>query len=166
VRPTADRVREALFNILGPGLIGARVLDAYAGSGALGFEALSRGASRATLVEADGRALATMRESAVRLGLEGRVVLCHGRVLELLGRGAIAGPFDLILADPPYDTPERGPFLDLARRLLAQDGRLVLERDRGQEAAASPALERLRTARYGRTCLDFYGVRRAPDGAC
>ena len=82
VRPTADRVREALFSILGPRVPGARVLDAYAGSGALGFEALSRGALEATLVEAQRRALSTLRATARELGLEGRVVLHHGRVLE------------------------------------------------------------------------------------
>lgn len=157
VRPTADRVREALFSILGSAVRDARVLDTYAGSGALGFEALSRGAARTTFVEADRRALRTLRANAALLGVAERSSIHQGRVIDLLSRGAVTGPFDLIFADPPYEGAETGPFLSLAAGVLADGGTVVIERDSGREAAAVGSLERSRTARYGRCCLDFYG---------
>jgi 16S rRNA (guanine966-N2)-methyltransferase len=157
VRPTADRVREALFSILGSAVRKARVLDAYAGSGALGFEALSRGAAQATFVEADRRALRTLRANAAALGVAERCTVHHGRVIDLLGRGAVAGPFDVVFADPPYEGTEAGAFLTLAASALAESGVVVVERDSRKEAAAVENLGRSRTARYGRCCLDFYG---------
>ena len=166
VRPTADRVREALFSILGSRVPGARVLDAYAGSGALGFEALSRGALAATLVEADRRGLQTLRASATDLALEARVRLVHGRVLDLLRRGALVGPFELIFADPPYEAGEGEAFLALALGRLAPGGRIVLEREKARETSCSAGLEHTRTACYGRCCLDFYAHGKASEGAC
>jgi 16S rRNA (guanine966-N2)-methyltransferase len=164
VRPTADRVREALFSILGGEVEGARVLDAYAGSGALGFEALSRGALRATFIEADRRAQITLRATAADLGVENRCEIRHGRAIDLLGHGAVTGPFDLIFADPPYGAAEAGPFLALAAEVLAGSGRIVVERDVGREAVAVAELSRHRTAKYGRCCLDFYRRGPVPDG--
>jgi 16S rRNA (guanine966-N2)-methyltransferase len=157
VRPTADRVREALFSILGPTVRGARVLDAYAGSGALGFEALSRGAARATFIEAERRALSTLRANAAELGVAERCTVHPGRVIDLLRRGAVAGPFDLVFADPPYEGSEAAPFLALAAGVLAESGVVLLERDSRRVAASADGLDRSRTARYGRCCLDFYG---------
>lgn len=157
VRPTADRVREALFSILGCAVRDARVLDAYAGSGALGFEALSRGATRATFIEADRRALRTMRANAAELGVAKRCTVHAGRVIDVLRRGDVAGPFDLVFADPPYEGTEAAPFLVLAASVLAENGVVVLERDSRKVAAAADGLDRSRTARYGRCCLDFYG---------
>ena len=100
-RPTADRVREALFSMLTSrlgSLEDLRIADLYAGSGALGFEALSRGAAHATFVETDPKAQATVRSNAAKFGIEDRV--------RILGRSALAlprsEPFDLIFADPPY----------------------------------------------------------------
>ena len=102
-RPTADRVREALFNVLAARLDfdGLTVLDLYAGSGALGLEALSRGAARAVFVEADPRASAVIERNAAALGLPGATVLTR-RVAALLASEPDA-PVDLVLADPPYD---------------------------------------------------------------
>jgi 16S rRNA (guanine966-N2)-methyltransferase len=102
-RPTADRVREALFNVLAARLdfTGLSVLDLYAGSGALGLEALSRGAASATFVEADARAAAVIERNIAALGLSGATVLTR-RVAAVLAAGADR-PFDLVLADPPYD---------------------------------------------------------------
>jgi 16S rRNA (guanine(966)-N(2))-methyltransferase RsmD len=96
-------VREALFNVLASRLelAGSAVLDLYAGSGALGLEALSRGAASATFVESDGRAAAVIRRNIDTLGLTGATVLAR-RVAAVLGAGA-AAPVDLVLADPPYD---------------------------------------------------------------
>src|SRR5688500_11803428 len=100
-RPTGDRVREALFSMLasrvGP-FEGLRVADLYAGSGALGFEALSRGAVFATFVETDGSAQAAIKGNAVRLGVAERVRILGGSALAL----PRSEPFDLIFADPPY----------------------------------------------------------------
>ncbi|WP_334131004.1 16S rRNA (guanine(966)-N(2))-methyltransferase RsmD [Silanimonas lenta] len=103
LRPTADRVRETLFNWLQPALPGARVLDLFAGSGALGFEAASRGAARVDLVEAAPAALAGLRESAARLGRDG-----SGGALVVHGAEALAflaaepGPWDIAFVDPPF----------------------------------------------------------------
>jgi 16S rRNA (guanine966-N2)-methyltransferase len=98
VRPTPDRAREALFAILGDSVHGSRVLDAFSGSGALGFEALSRGARSVLFVESDPHVLATLRENARALAVEGRCSSVRGAALETLD-GPGCGPFDLILAD-------------------------------------------------------------------
>jgi 16S rRNA (guanine966-N2)-methyltransferase len=102
-RPTTDRVREALFNIVVArrDLIGLSVLDLYAGSGALGLEALSRGAASALFVESDRRAAAVLERNIATIGLTG-AVLRRGLVATVLAGGA-AAPFDLVLADPPYE---------------------------------------------------------------
>jgi len=100
-RPTADRVREALFSILGD-VSGARVLDLYAGSGALGIEALSRGAAEATFVDSSEPAVNTIRQNLSNLGIEASV---HRRdALTWLAGAAGGAPFDLVFADPPYDS--------------------------------------------------------------
>ncbi len=161
VRPTPDKVREALFDILGHDLSGTRVLDACAGSGALGLEALSRGAVSATFLEADPRVLAVLRRNAHDLGVASRCRIIQGRVEALLGKGGAGGPFDLVLADPPYAEPLREPILAAllaAAGTLAPGCRVVLERDAGSPPAPGDEkrLPLVRTARYGRTCLDFY----------
>ncbi|MCX2930465.1 16S rRNA (guanine(966)-N(2))-methyltransferase RsmD [Mycobacterium sp. CVI_P3] len=104
-RPTTDRVREALFNVLAArrDFDGLRVLDLYAGSGALGLEALSRGAVSALFVESDSRAVAVIKRNIATLGLDGATVR-RGTVTAVLGAGA-DGPVDLVLADPPYEVP-------------------------------------------------------------
>ena len=159
VRPTADRVREALFDILGATVRGARVLDAYAGSGALGFEALSRGARQAVFLESDRRAWLALRANAATLRMGERCTILRGRSVELLRGAAVRGPFDLVLADPPYASDEAVAFLPLAAGLLAADGgRIVIERGSGSDSlvAASSGLVHYRTASYGRGRLDFF----------
>lgn len=161
VRPTPDKVREALFDILGPGLVGIAVLDACAGSGALGFEALSRGASSATFIEADRKVLDLLRENAERLGVGPRCRLLGGKAEALIASRRAGGTFDLVLADPPYAEPLGAPILNAllaAPGTLAAGARVVLERDARSDAASAsrPGLPLVRTARYGRTCLDFY----------
>src|ERR1700722_18144498 len=103
-RPTSDRVREALFGILGSAgaLAGARVLDLYAGTGALTFEAISRGATRATVVESSREALVALRANVASLGLQAHVRVVAGSVHASLARIGRDGPFDLVLADPPW----------------------------------------------------------------
>jgi 16S rRNA (guanine966-N2)-methyltransferase len=153
-------VRESLFGILEPEVTGARVLDVYAGSGALGFEALSRGAASVAFVESDRAVVRVLRENAVALGVEARVRILAGTALRRVASDELPGPFDLVLADPPYGLGESGRLLDALARAgtLVEGARVVLERDRASEAATagSPALRLVRTARYGRTCLDFY----------
>jgi len=161
VRPTPDRVREALFDILGPGVSGCTVLDACAGTGALGFEALSRGASSATFVEADRRVLDLLRENAERMGIGSRCRMLCGRAEVLIAQGRVGGPFDLVLADPPYADALGGPLLDALLSVpntLSPGARVVLERESKSVAVAAsrPGLSLLRTASYGRTSLDFY----------
>jgi 16S rRNA (guanine966-N2)-methyltransferase len=126
-RPTADRVREALFSMLGE-VGGARVLDLYAGSGALGIEALSRGAESATFVDRDPRAVAAIERNLASLGLEARVA--RQDVLRFLAR--TDGAFDLVFCDPPYDSATRlaGPLAERLPALIAEDARIVTESDK------------------------------------
>jgi 16S rRNA (guanine966-N2)-methyltransferase len=127
-RPTSDRVREAVFNIVGP-VEGATVLDVFAGSGALGLEALSRGASRAVFVESDRAACRVIQENLERLRLTGAVVLCQDAVRALREEKARGRGFDLVLVDAPYEEWERHePALAaLLPGLLADDGLAVVE---------------------------------------
>jgi 16S rRNA (guanine966-N2)-methyltransferase len=126
-RPTADRVREALFSMLGD-VSGARVLDLYAGSGALGIEALSRGAESAVFVERDQQALAALRRNLEAVGA--RAEVRRQDVLRLLARPE--GTFDLVFCDPPYDVaPAVAPALEEALPALAEeDARIVTESDK------------------------------------
>ncbi len=100
LRPTPDRVRETLFNWLQPVIPGAHCLDLFAGSGALGWEALSRGAAGVVMVDSDRSVVKNLRDNGKRLGAEGLTVL-QGRALEYLA-GSPAGPFDIVFLDPPY----------------------------------------------------------------
>lgn len=152
-------MREALFSILGGDLSGREVLDAYAGSGAVGFEALSRGARRATFLEADRRVARALRENARALGVEDRAVVLVGEAVRLVRKPDLGGPFDIVFSDPPYTSRRREAFL----RALGSGGRVapggivVLERDaRSLPAEGAPAFRLVRTARYGRAALDFY----------
>ena len=101
-RPVSDRAREGLFSSLGPAVVDASVLDLYAGTGALGIEALSRGAASAELVDSSEAAIRTIRENLSLTGLEGRV----RRMTASRFLATSRGPFDLVFLDPPYDTPE------------------------------------------------------------
>jgi 16S rRNA (guanine966-N2)-methyltransferase len=132
VRPLSDRAREGLFSSLGPAVVGARVLDLYAGTGALGIEALSRGADRAVFVDRDRRALRAVGENLARTRLEERGRTVAAEALGFLTRDdKTEGPFDLVLADPPYDVPaERVDALvaALARGWLAPGWAVALAR--------------------------------------
>jgi 16S rRNA (guanine966-N2)-methyltransferase len=157
IRPTADRVREALFSILGPSVVGADLLDAYAGTGALGFEALSRGAARVVFVESDPSAALALRATARELGVASECSILEGRMTRLRHAGTLNGVFSLILADPPYgDAEEVASFLGLAVGLLAPNGLLVLEREASAAQLDEPLLRLERHSRYGRSRLDFY----------
>ena len=164
IRPTADRVREALFSILGSAVVEAEILDAYAGSGALGFEALSRGAARVVFLEGDRQVAEALSAAAGDLGVATRCSVLVGPVSRSVRNGRAGGPFDLILADPPYaDGEEAEKFLSRAAGVLRRGGRLVLERPVSSETFVCPGLQVARSARYGRCRLDFY-LPRGPAG--
>jgi 16S rRNA (guanine966-N2)-methyltransferase len=139
LRPTPDRVRETLFNWLSPYVAGMRVLDAFAGSGALAFEAMSRGAASALLVEQDRAAAARLRATAERFGLA-NVRVEGGDALAFLA-SAPANVYDLIFLDPPFDAGLTEPALAaIARRnVLAPGGFCYLEQPARQAAPALPA---------------------------
>jgi 16S rRNA (guanine(966)-N(2))-methyltransferase RsmD len=154
LRPTSDPLRETLFNVLGP-QHGARVLDGYAGTGALGLEALSRGAAHVTFVERDPRAVALIEQNLASCGVEDAYAIIRGDFLDprrLAGRA-----FDLVLLDPPYEGVALDAVLDAASACVADGGRVVLEH--GRRAAPPEAVGRLRRTRVitaGDSALSFY----------
>jgi 16S rRNA (guanine(966)-N(2))-methyltransferase RsmD len=154
VRPTSDKLRETLFNILAPRIAGARVLDGYAGTGALGLEALSRGASHVTFVDKDRRAVALIEENAQACGLERGYTIDCGDFLA--SRQRLAGSFDLILLDPPYDIGNLHTVLERAAGLLSSDGLVVLERATRVEPDVPPTLARVRDVRSGDSTLTMF----------
>lgn len=157
-RPTLGRVRESLFMILMPHIEDARVLDLFAGSGALGFEALSRGAKHVTFVEQSRPAITALRENMRRLKCTDRVELVEREALAYLSQAVPAAPYDLILLDPPYQREwARKSIERVARaseRWLADDGLLVAQTD-AREALADRfgPLTLMRNSRYGGTRL-------------
>lgn len=163
MRPTSDRVREALFASLGDRIPGASVLDLFAGSGALGIEALSRGASGAVLVERDRRAVAAITENLDRTGLAGQVRVIRDDAARFCRAPGAA--FDVVLADPPYALPTPAVHALLGDLVaaggLARDGIVVLERDRRDPTSAllePPGLALARTGAYGDTVLYYLVV--------
>lgn len=158
-RPTSDRVREALFSSLESqlgGWDGARVLDLFAGSGAIGIEALSRGAESADFVESRRAAASVIRRNLADLGLTARV---HAQSAESFLTGA-AGPFDLAFVDPPYayTADDLTGLLATAAKhgLWADDALLVVERSSRSDFAWPDGIEEVRDRRYGETVL-WYG---------
>src|ERR1043166_6062494 len=106
LRPTSDKLRETLFNVLAPRIEGARVLDGYAGTGAVGIEALSRGAAHVTFADADPRALKLIARNLAQWGVPDRYAIIRGRLGERSPQLLDAGTFDLALIAPPYDAPD------------------------------------------------------------
>jgi 16S rRNA (guanine(966)-N(2))-methyltransferase RsmD len=155
VRPTADRVRESIFNILGQWLDGQRVLDLYTGTGALGLEALSRGAAEAVLVDVD---TALCQENARALGFEPQVKVLRmqaDRALEQLQREGRA--FDLIFSDPPYAAEVTARTLAKAEPLLAPGGTCVMEHDKREDVPEVVGrLHRADSRAFGDTRVAFF----------
>ena len=154
LRPTSDRLRETLFNVLGPSIRGARVLDGYAGTGAVGIEALSRGAAHVTFVERDPRAVEADRGEPRCAGRDG---CYHPR--RIRGRGDAAGGqvFDLIILDPPYGNTAAADALDAAH--VARRGRtlvVVEHATRHAPPAERAGLRLTRTVKAGDSALSFY----------
>jgi 16S rRNA (guanine966-N2)-methyltransferase len=161
-RPTSDRVREALFSSLAADVPGARVLDLYAGSGALGIEALSRGAASAVLVEQDPRTVRVLRENLERTGLSSRAVVVREDAARFCRDPRDRGPFDVVLVDAPYREP-LGVLYRLigdlrAAGALVAGAVVVLERQRRDPSlanAAPPWLVHVRDRAYGDTVLRY-----------
>jgi 16S rRNA (guanine966-N2)-methyltransferase len=160
VRPTLDRIREALFSILGAEVEGCVVLDAFAGSGALGIEALSRGAERAVFCDADPECIQVIRGNLRDCDLADRAVVLRTRLPEGLARvkESLTGPCDLVFLDPPYGAGERERILEGLGRfaLLKERARIVFEHAQKDAFSCVPAgfvVEKER--RYGDTMLTF-----------
>ena len=152
LRPTSDRLRESLFNVLAGSVAGARVLDAFAGTGAIGIEALSRGAAHVTFVEQDPRALDLIGANLTRCGVTGGYTILRADV----ATGRLPALFDLIFLDPPYVmAPDEA--VAAGAGMMAPGGRLVIEHARRSVPAASVAgLARTRTLTAGDSALSFY----------
>jgi 16S rRNA (guanine966-N2)-methyltransferase len=173
-RPTSGRARAALFDVLGPErLASARVLDLFAGSGAVGLEAVSRGAASAILVDSDAGAVARTCARLSALPEEIRVVAGEaGPALERLSRAGER--FDLVFADPPYGAGRGGAgramdvaagvgrAIDVAAELLADGGVLVVQADAGETVPPPRGLRPLARRAYGRNVFHFFGI---PDGS-
>lgn len=158
VRPTADRVRESLFGRLGD-LHGARVLDLFAGTGALGIEAISRGAEAAVFVERSPRAVAALERTLEQFGIAERGSIMRGEARGALRRLTASGAcFDLVFVDPPYDAFDAiGPLLELlvADGLLAAGGTVVVESAKRHAVPPIPGLELEAIRSYGDTSLTW-----------
>jgi len=173
LRPTSDKLRETLFNILAPRIAGARVLDGYAGTGALGIEAFSRGAAWVTLIDDDRRAQILIAENLARCGIENSYAIIRAKVaraLDSLHNQPAFEPFEIVLLDPPYalrsvsragvsrtGDDDLEAVLTAAGRVLAPTGVLVLERARRDPAPETAGrLRRSRTVVSGDSALTFY----------
>lgn len=157
IRPTADRVREALFNIIGPAIRGMRVLDLFAGTGALGLEALSRGAADAVFIDQAQESCRVIRENIRRCRMEARSqVICQDLLSARFSN--LSGPFDLVFIDPPYRKGYAEQVLDQKdfTMLLTEDSIVIVEQDHKETLA--PSLNRLdiyRQKKYSKTFISF-----------
>jgi len=153
VRPTSDRLRETLFNVLGPSISGARVLDAFGGTAAVAIEALSRGAVSATVYEKAPKAAKVAQANIDHCGVADRCTLIRSDFVQSTGTGA----FDLVFVDPPYDMTGLDEALAVAASHLAADGRLIFEHRRSRP---SPEVigdrTRVRVLEAGDSALSFY----------
>lgn len=171
VRPTSDRAREALFDILGPRVRGSRFLDLFSGSGAVGIEAHSRGAERVVLVESDRTALGVLDRNLEALGLMKEIEVVRAPWPRALSQAArLGGPFDIVFADPPYAKAEYTTILEslstsaertaLQEILVVPDPLVILEHEDRAEVPAEGTRFRLqRRAIYGRVAFGFYRAR-------
>ncbi len=173
LRPTSDSLRETLFNILGESIEGARVLDAFAGTGALGLEAISRGAARVMFVEHNRRTIQLLKENIRRCGAEDTCAIVNRDFFSAFTppgnwpdsdtstprQPGTSGStmFDLVVLDPPYDEKDLEAVIRAAASVLAPAGRVVLEHSRRRAAPESAAhLARTRLVTAGDSALSFY----------
>lgn len=166
LRPTQDRVRESLFSILGGLVVDCRFLDLFAGSGAVGLGAASRGAAQVTWVECRSRTLALLRQNVDSLGCSGNT--SGERAAVFLKRAARQGStFDIIFADPPYamgrSNPDVEQLLRLGLDVTARDGLFILEQDKNGVSGVETGRDPCDRRQYGDTVLSFY---RPDAGGC
>jgi 16S rRNA (guanine966-N2)-methyltransferase len=162
LRPTSDKVREALFSILGTQVSGGRFLDLYAGTGAVGIEALSRGASAVTFVESDPKAVQLLQKNLRTCQLLDRAQICEGQAAAFLDRKDWwGGPYDVLFADPPYSALDELDILIHVWRpgLLSERAVVIIEQNSRTELPASIDHAALvRRYVYGDTALYLYGM--------
>lgn len=161
IRPTYDRVRESVFSIIGPRMEGARVLDLFAGTGSLGIESLSRGARSATFVERDRDVASVLAANIERLDLKPRSSILRQAVAGFLKSGSSAVRFDVVFADPPYDSGLAERTLEMLGSWdgLCAGSLVVVEHRVGTELpAASGRLVGVRRERYGTIEVEFFEV--------
>jgi 16S rRNA (guanine966-N2)-methyltransferase len=167
LRPTSDRVKEAIFDILQDQFQGQNVLDLFAGTGALGIESLSRGASRAVFVEENPRSLSALRRNIEECRLKERIEVLGRKVLPALKiLEAREEAFGLIFLDPPYDKGEARRVLEvLSRSSILTPGTLVVaEHSLSEEIDSIPLLQRIDLRKYGRTLVSFFRPeKKSPD---
>ena len=156
LRPTSDKLRETLFNILAPRIEGARVLDVFAGTGAVALEALSRGAAAATCVESDRRAVRLIEQNVALCAASDRCVIIRDVVERALQRPLPGGPFDLVVLDPPYDYAALADAVRDAGTQRAAGGIVVLEHAARVAPPAPAGLVLARTVKSGDSALTFY----------
>ncbi len=160
LRPTPDRVRETLFNWLGQTLAGWRCLDAFAGTGALGFEAASRGAAEVVMLERDPALVAKLGEGKLRL-MADAILIERADALQWMARGS-STPFDLVLLDPPFDQPLAVPALASASRIVSPGGLVYVESPKAidEEAMTAAGVQAWRASRAGAV---HFALFRRPD---
>jgi len=161
VRPTADRVKEALFSILGPRIPGAYFIDLYAGSGAIGIEALSRGAKYCIFVENKRTNIALIKENITKTGLAGKTMVICADALKTIKSLALENiKADLLFMDPPYDLIDIGAIVDSALELniVSDSGLIVAEHAFSNRQWADKFIS-TRQKKYGDTCLSFIPIR-------
>ena len=156
LRPTSDKLRETLFNILAPRVADARVLDLFAGTGAIGLESLSRGAAQAVFVDQDRRAAALIDENATLCGARDRCAIIRDTAERALQRPISGDPFDVIILDPPYDFAPLAPVLSAAAAHLAPGGVVVLEHARRRPVPDAAGVRAARTVISGDSALTFF----------
>ena len=160
VRPTMDRVKAAIFSSLGDAIVGAKILDLFAGTGALGIEALSRGAASAVFVDEDRQSIAAIEKNLAKTKLKGRV--CQGDVFAFLRRTTGRETFDIIFTDPPYEKSESGERFtekllanEALSQLLEPGGIFVLEKRPGETIPEMNLWNLFRQKKYGATEVLF-----------
>jgi 16S rRNA (guanine(966)-N(2))-methyltransferase RsmD len=155
-RPTLDRVKESIFNVLGADIFGRRVLDLFCGSASLGIEALSRGATEAVFVDSRKQVILLARKNISALGLDKRASFILSDILKS-DRIEFGAGFDLVFADPPYEMMVGNALIDLLTRkeTLASGGLLIFERSR-QETVNPKALTHLKLLKFGQTEVDIF----------
>jgi len=158
LRPTSDSLRETLFNVLGPTLMGRRVLDAFAGTGAVGIEALSRGAAHVTFLEHDPRAIQLLKRNIAHAGVENACAIIRDDFMKPRAqRSEPHARYDLVFLDPPYEFPAIETALAAAVARTAPGGRVVMEHSRRRALPdAVPGAARYRVLEAGDSALSFY----------